>query len=166
MIKNSLPLLTLFAALGCGLMGGLLFAFSNFVMKALMQQSAANGIATMQAINVLIINPLFLLIFIGTALSCLALAVMSLMRWSQPGAAMLLTGSVIYLIGTLIVTMAFNVPLNNALVALSAPSADAAQQWQDYVSAWLRWNHVRAIAALAAAAIFIIAHGQLQTAVS
>ncbi len=166
MFQAALTYITLLAALGSGLIAGLLFIFSNTVMKALSQQSAESGIATMQAINVLIINPLFLLIFIGTALLCLTLAIMSLMRWSQPGAAMLLAGSVIYLLGTLIVTMAFNVPLNNALATLSASSADANTQWQDYVSTWLRWNHVRTIAAITSAALLIIAHGQLQTAVS
>jgi uncharacterized membrane protein len=52
--------LTLAAALGCALLGGLFFAFSNFVMKALMRIPAPSGIAAMQAINVTVLNPLFL----------------------------------------------------------------------------------------------------------
>ena len=51
-----------FATLGCGLMAGLFFAFSNFVMRALCNLSPTKGIATMQSINVTALNPLFLTI--------------------------------------------------------------------------------------------------------
>jgi len=61
-----LPLLTL---LGCGLMAGLFFIFSVCIMKALGQLPPEKGIAAMQFINVVIVNPLFMLVFLGTALT-------------------------------------------------------------------------------------------------
>lgn len=77
--------LTLFAALGCGLMAGLFFAFSTAVMEALARLPAAAGIAAMQSINVAILNPLFLATFLGTGAVCFVLMVVSLLSWRAPG---------------------------------------------------------------------------------
>jgi hypothetical protein len=52
MINNSFLALTLVSVLGCGLIGGVFFAFSTFVMKALASLPPAQGIAAMQSINV------------------------------------------------------------------------------------------------------------------
>jgi uncharacterized membrane protein len=145
---------TFLATLGCGLMAGVFFAFSNFVMKAL---DRTQGIAAMQSINVLVLNPLFLGIFVGTAVACGFLAMYSLLRWQGSGSAYLLAGSALYLLGTFGVTMAFNVPLNNILARIDASKPEAVQAWRSYVVSWTRWNHVRTIAALAAMAGLIIA---------
>lgn len=75
------------AALGCGLMAGTFFAFSVFVMPALKRLLAPQGIAAMQSINITVINPLFMLVVMGMALLCLAVAVAAFFGWKQPGAA-------------------------------------------------------------------------------
>lgn len=64
--------LTVAAALGSGLIAGVFFAFSNFVMKALSRVPSAEGLAAMQSINVMVLNPLFLGVFMGTAALCAA----------------------------------------------------------------------------------------------
>jgi uncharacterized membrane protein len=144
--------LKLLAAVGCGLIAGVFFAFSTFVMKALAQRPPAQGIAAMQAINITVINPLFLTGFLGTGAACFFLAVSSLLKWNQPDATYLLVGSLLYLVGTLLVTMVFNVPLNNALATVEPDNTDGVNLWANYLSNWTLWNHVRTIAALAAAA--------------
>jgi uncharacterized membrane protein len=149
--------LTLFAALGCGLMAGFFFAFSACVMNALARLPPAHGIAAMQSINVAVINPWFLAAFLGTATACVLLAVSSLFGWHKPGAVYLLVGSLFYLVGTVSVTMVFNVPQNDALAAVDPASADGARLWDGYVTRWTAWNHVRTAAALAAAASLTIA---------
>ena len=101
--------MTVLAAVGSGLMAGLLFAFSNFVMKALTRLPPEQGMAAMQLINVTIINPVFLLLFLGTAVLCAVLALYSVLQW-QSTTVWLLVGCVLYLVGTVGVTMAFNVP--------------------------------------------------------
>jgi hypothetical protein len=68
-----------------------------------------------------------------------------------------LIGSLLYLVGTILVTMFFNVPRNNALAAVDPTSSNGARLWIDYVVNWTAWNHVRTIAALAAAALLTIA---------
>ena len=130
------------AVLGCGLMAGVFFAFSVFIMKALAALPPAQGIAAMQSINVVVINPWFLGVFLGTGVVCLCLAVSSLLAFDRPGAACLLAGCLLYLIGTVGVTMAFNVPLNNALAAVDPASAEAPRIWTGYVRSWTAWNTV------------------------
>lgn len=148
--------LKLLSVLGCGLIAGVFFAFSSFVMKGLAQQPPAQGIAAMQSINITVINPGFMGVFLGTGLVCFALAILSLLRWHQPEAVFVLVSSVLYLVGTFWVTIAFNVPLNNALAIADPNSPTGASLWAKYLSDWTLWNHVRTIAAIAAAALLTI----------
>jgi uncharacterized membrane protein len=148
---------TLFAALGCGLIAGVFFAFSAFVMKALARLVPSAGIAAMQSINVVVINPLFLGVFVGTALASLLAVIAALFRWHEPGSVYLLIGALLYVAGTFPVTIVFNVPWNNRLAAVSADNPESANVWANYVVKWTAWNHVRTVAALAAAAAFTLA---------
>ncbi|MEH2026014.1 anthrone oxygenase family protein [Nostoc sp.] len=150
-VDNLRFLLTLLTALGCGLVAGVFFAFSTFVMNALARLQPKEGIIAMQSINITAINPLFMVALFGTAVACIFLAVSSVLKWHQPGAAYLLIGSLLYLIGTILVTIAFNVPLNDALAIAKPDSTEGANLWARYLINWTFWNHVRTIAALAAA---------------
>ncbi len=129
MIDRLMLVLTFLAALGCGSMAGFFFAFSACVMGALARLPAAQGIAAMQSINVVVINRLFLGTFFGTAVFCLLVAIAALLMWGRPGTIPVLAGSVLYLIGTILVTVRFNVPLNDELAAADANSAEAASLW-------------------------------------
>lgn len=149
--------LTFVSALGSGLIAGFFLAFSIVVMKSLAQQPPPQGIAAMQSINIVVINPMFMSAFFGTAAACLMLTVSTFFRWQRPGTAYLLTGSLLYLVGTILVTILFNVPRNNALAAVDSTSPEGANVWANYLSSWTAWNHVRTIAALAAAVLFTIA---------
>jgi uncharacterized membrane protein len=151
-----LLILKIASTLGCGLTAGVLFAFSSFIMNALARLPPAQGIAAMQFINVTVVNPSFFGVFFGTAVICLYLAVRSVLSWGQPDASLMLAGSLLYIVGTILVTIAFNVPLNNALAAVQPESAEGATLWATYLSSWTAWNHVRTLAALAAAASFTI----------
>jgi uncharacterized membrane protein len=157
MINKLLFALTLVSALGCGLVGGAFFAFSTFIMNALARLPAAQGIAAMQSINVTVINPLCGVAFLGTAAACVVLAVSSLLRWREPGAVYVFAGSLLYLVGVILVTRLFNVPQNDALAAVAPPSAEGARLWSDYLSSWTAWNHVRTVASLVAAALLTVA---------
>ncbi len=147
------PVLTLISAVGAGLVAGIFFAFSTFVMKALDRLPPAQGIAAMQSINVTVINPMFMTAFFGTAVGCVILVISSLLGWHRPGAVFLLVGSLLYLFGTILVTIVFNVPRNDALAAVEPASAEGGRLWAGYVAGWTAWNHVRTAAALVAAAL-------------
>jgi uncharacterized membrane protein len=157
MIDDVLFGMTLLTALGCGLIAGVFFAFSSFIMNALARLPTKAGIAAMQSINVAVINPLFLGVFVGTAAACLLVMIFALARWPSPGAIWLLVGGGLYLVGSFLVTVVFNIPMNNALAAVESSDADGASQWTRYLTNWTAWNHVRAAAALAAAAALSIA---------
>ena len=150
-------LLTLVALLLCGLMAGVFFAFSSFVMHGLSRLPPAQGIAAMQAINVAALRPPFLSAFLGGAVACLLLAAASVWNRHLPGAPYRFAGSVLYLVGTFGVTAAFNVPRNEALAAVHADSADGAAHWSRFLAGWTAWNHVRTVAALAATALLGVA---------
>jgi uncharacterized membrane protein len=54
-----------------------------------------------------------------------------------------------------VVTMLFNVPLNNALAAVDPAGLDGGLIWTGYVSNWAFWNHVRMFASVIASALFV-----------
>jgi uncharacterized membrane protein len=156
-MDSALFVLTFVAALGCGLMAGAFFAFSSFVMQALGRLAPAAGIAAMQSINIVVINRLFLGVLFGTGALCLVLAVMAPMALPWPGTAWSVAGSVLYVVGNVVVTMVGNVPLNNALAAARPESAEGAELWARYLVRWTAWNHVRTVTGIAATACFILA---------
>ena len=145
------------AAVGCGVMAGVYFAFSAFVMVALDRVGQAQAIAVMNAINIVIVKSPFMPVFLATTLASAALAVMALLRWNQSAALVMLAGGVLYVFGMFIVTVACNVPLNDALAAVDPSGPAAAEVWARYLKDWTFWNHVRTVASMAACALFIAA---------
>ena len=148
--------LALAGALGSGLIAGVFFAFSAFVMKALRHLPAAEGVAAMQTINAVIVRTWFIAVFIGTAAVCVLAAIAALFYWPTASAAWQMVGSVAYLVGSFGVTIRFNVPHNNALAQLNAATSDLEHRWADYATSWSAWNHLRTIASLFASAAFTL----------
>jgi uncharacterized membrane protein len=154
---NIAAALTFTAAIGCGLVAGIFFAFSSFVMAALGRLPSDHGIAAMNAINVTVINPGFFLAFFGTAIVCLAAVAASAFRWSAMGSTLVVAAAVIYLLGCIGVTMLRNVPLNNALAAVAPGTPEAVALWTRYLDEWTMWNTVRTAASGLSAVLFTLA---------
>jgi uncharacterized membrane protein len=155
-----LTLVPVLLAVGAGLVAGVFFAFSTFVMKALSQLPSEQGVAAMQRINIVVMNPVFLGLFVGTALIAGISGVGAVLSWGSFRSALLLAAGVLYVAGCFGVTVAFNVPRNERLARLQPGSAEASAYWQVYLQEWVLWNHVRTVASLAsaAAATFSLAH--------
>lgn len=150
-----IPALAFAAAIGSGLMAGLFFTFSVCIMQALSRLPPEQGIAAMNAINVVIQNPIFLSAFMGTALLGLALIVVAFISGGE-GRWLLAAGGLVYVVGVLLVTIVFNVPMNDALGA-AAPGQAAIELWQQrYLTDWVWWNHVRTFASIGSLALFIL----------
>jgi uncharacterized membrane protein len=149
--------LTLASALGCGLSAGVFFAFSSFVMPALNRLAPAQSIRTMNSINKLAVTPVFMTALFGTALACAVLGVWAVTSWGERPAAFALAGCALFLVGAIVVTIAANVPLNDALMKVDPEATDAATRWSSYLSDWTPWNHVRAATAIAASGLLIAA---------
>jgi uncharacterized membrane protein len=76
-----------------------------------------------------------------------------------------LAGAVLALL-PLVVTVGFNVPLNDRLAALDPSTLSVAELnvvWQDYFHSWMRWNHVRTATALLGSVLMLagLRSGQL-----
>jgi len=77
-----------------------------------------------------------------------------LMNGIIPATMFFISGAVFYIVGTFLVTMFGNVPLNNQLAAVSATDPGAVKLWEHYLDRWTMWNHVRTVAALLATLLF------------
>jgi len=157
MINQAIFVLAFVAAIGCGLVAGIFFAFSSFVMAALGRIPAEQGVTAMQSINVVVINRSFFLAFFGTGLVCLALVVGSYFWWDGLSGQLILAAGLIYLVGCIGVTMVCNVPLNNALAAVQPGTSEAASLWANYVDKWTTWNTVRTVAPTASMILLVAA---------
>ncbi len=144
------------AILGSAIIGGVFFAFSSFVMKALSHISSREGIVAMQSINVVVLNPSFLGTFIGTALVSVLMAVLAIAGRGVSAAPWFLAGALFYVVGTFLVTGLGNVPLNNRLAAVSVADPDAARVWEHYLDRWTMLNTIRTGAAAVAALLFTL----------
>lgn len=152
MSEDWMYVLTLATALGCGVVAGVFFAFSTFVMQGLARAPVPHGIAAMQSINIWALTPVFMTVLFGTGAAAALLGVAALRSLAEPRSVWLLAGSLLYILGVIVVTMVCNVPRNNRLAKVDPASEEGARVWADYVVTWTRWNHVRTVTALAAAA--------------
>ncbi|MGZ8750571.1 MAG: anthrone oxygenase family protein [Pseudonocardia sp.] len=148
------------AALGSGVVGGVLYGFSAFVMRGLDATQPGSAVAAMQEINRAAPRAPLMVPLLGTALLCVLLAVRAArdLRGGDAGTSSwwVLAGCALYLVA-FVITAAYHVPRNDALMSVDAAGADAAAAWRDYAGAWARMNHVRAAAAIASSASFMVA---------
>lgn len=157
MIDQAITVLTFAAAIGCGLVAGIFFAFSSFVMPALGRVPSEHGIPVMQSINVVVINRSFMTAFLGTAALSIALAAGSYFWWEKASGKLILVASLTYLVGVVGVTRIFNIPLNVALAQIEPGAAHAADVWAHYLDRWTFWNTVRTVLPAASMFLFILA---------
>ncbi|WP_395352402.1 DUF1772 domain-containing protein [Variovorax sp. UC122_21] len=145
-----LTALVLAGALSSALVAGMFYAFSSFIMAALARVPPAEGMRAMNAINVTVITPSFMVLFMGTAVLGIGLAIWSLFSIAQTDSQLVLLGALLYLVGCFGVTMVFNVPLNDQLAA-----APTEVPWHSYLETWTLWNSVRTAAATLSSAVLV-----------
>jgi uncharacterized membrane protein len=138
---------------------GMMYVFSTFVMRGLDRTGPVQAITAMRGINAVAnTSRAFLLVYFGAAVLAAALGVVAAVQLHQPGSWYLLAGAVFGVLAA-VITMAFNVPLNNHLDGVDPAGlsvADAAREWQAYLSTWTAWNHVRTATAFVGAALMLI----------
>lgn len=147
--------------LGSSLIAGIFFAFSSFIMKALARLPSHEGIAAMQSINVVVLNPFFLGVFIGTTVVSVLVAALAVYGWGTPSAPFFLAGAVLYIVGTFLLTGLGNVPMNDQLAAISASDPQAIATWEHYLDRWTLLNTIRSVTAAGATLLFTL--GLLQS---
>lgn len=127
------------------IMIGLYFIFSNTIMKSLTQHE--DGADVMVTINKVILNPLFMSLFIVSGLSALYFVAFS-------NGAIRISG-IVFFVGTTSVTMIKNVPLNNQLRD-SNKGVSRNTIWQVYLSNWVFWNHIRSLSAITSGFLMVV----------
>jgi uncharacterized membrane protein len=159
MSTSPFVILTSLAALASAAAGGMMYVFSTFVMRGLDRTEPVEAITAMRGINAEAnSNPAFLLAYFGAAMLAVAVGVYAVIQLRQPGSWVVLVGAVFGILAA-IITMVFNVPLNNHLDAVNPvglSAADAAREWQAYLTPWINWNHVRAATSFIGAALMLI----------
>ena len=141
--------LTAATTVGSGLLAGVFFAFSAFVMSGLRRVPEPGGAAAMRSINVTAQHPPLMTALFGVSALCVVMIVRALATWSRPGAAWLLVGAALTIIGALGVTVAVNVPLNDRLAAGTVT-------WSRFLAGWDPANHARTVLCLAGCAVLLV----------
>jgi uncharacterized membrane protein len=144
----------LLGLLASALMAGFFYAYSVSVMRGLDATDPLAAALAMRNINALIRTPVFFFGFFGALAFPLVAALLVPQR---PVMLLALAGAVTYGIGAFAVTIAINVPMNDALAAATPTVENAATLWRDYTGRWTRWNHVRTLASIIAFALLTTA---------
>ncbi len=150
--------LTLLAATAAtALLAGTFYAFDVAVVPGLARADPRGAVGTMQSINVAIVNPWFMLSFLG---SPALIAVTLLVRVLEGAPGLTVAGTAVAL-GLVVVALALtarlHIPLNDTLAAAGSPEAltDPADVLGRYLRPWARWNRARTLSTLAATVVLV-----------
>ncbi len=153
-MRLALLVLTLLAS---ALAAGFFYAYHWTAMPGLAAADSRTAIVAMQSINRVVVNPVFAFSFFGTLGFGLLTTIVLFVMGPLSAAWCALAGTLLYGVGTFLVTVAFNVPLNQQLAAVSADGAAAAETWRAFFEPWMRGNLVRTLAAGGAFLAFVAA---------
>ncbi|WP_245564527.1 anthrone oxygenase family protein [Nocardia testacea] len=149
---------TSLAALASAGVGGMNYVFSTSVMRGLDSTGPITAITAMRGINAdANTNPAFLLGYFSATILALVVGVITVARLNQAGSWWVPAGVIFVLLGA-VITMVFNVPLNNHLDTVNPDGlsvADAAREWQAYFSTWTAWNHARTVTGFVGAVLLL-----------
>ncbi|MFY0690478.1 MAG: DUF1772 domain-containing protein [Paracoccaceae bacterium] len=144
------------AILAYALVAGVFLAFSDFIMRSLALTGGSGGVEAMQAINREVFRWIFMTLFLGMAAGSVAIAAYSWLKIDSPAGTLIVAAALIYLVGCFGVTVFFNVPMNEALAGMYAPSEATREYWlQTYVPRWTFWNSIRTVASFLSAALLL-----------
>jgi len=136
------------AALSSGLIAGVYFAFSGFIMQVFREIDTTQSIAAMNSINKIILRSLFMPLFFGSSLVSVLLIIAAFANWDEAGSELMLVAGAVYFVGMFVCTVLFNVPLNNTLARVDPDSVNAHHVWSHYLKTWTNWNHLRTVSSL------------------
>lgn len=151
-------ILSQFSIIAYALVGGVLLAFSDFIMRSLNTANSPGGIEVMQVINREVIKWLFMTLFLGMAAISVVIIGYAYVNLEGPVAMLIMLAAGLYIVGVFGVTVVFNVPLNNQLDGMEFTSQAALDFWtKRYLPNWTFWNSLRTFASVLAASIYMFA---------
>lgn len=143
-----MPALYAFSLLSLLLSGAIFGFFYAWVCSTMWGLDAADpaiAISAMQAMNASVRNVVFAPAFFGTPFVLIVAAMLAWFCRLKAAAVIFASAGLLYLFGGMMLTLAVNVPMNEALAAVSIPNdaAEARRIWEDYSGPWQFWNAVR-----------------------
>ena len=137
------------AVLLTGISAGVFFTYQNSVLPGLSALDDRAFAKAMNSMNRAILNPAFMLFFIGSMVALAAAAIVGFVTGAILPGWLFAAAAVVYQVGVIFVTGGVNVPLNNAL----AKDNDR----RTFEPRWVRWNSVRTLSAIVAFALAVAA---------
>lgn len=140
--------MSLLSLLCVGAIFGFFYAWVCSTMWGLDAASPEVAIAAMQAMNASVRNAVFFPAFFLTPAFLAATALIAATSGRRASALWFGAAGATYVVGAFLVTVVFNVPMNEALALAAIPeeTGAAARIWRDYSQPWQFWNVVRTIA--------------------
>lgn len=145
------------ASTASSLVAGVFLSFSDFTMRSLQLATPEAGSQAMQILNREVFRSIFIVLLIGMSVISAVIGVATYLVPPSVASALIIAGSLCYVLGVFLVTMLGNVPKNNRLAALSDGGAEAQDYWPMYYSGWMFWNHVRTFFSFITAVLYIVA---------
>lgn len=146
------------STIACGLVAGVFLTFSDFVMRSLDVAKTSAGVEVMQVINREVFKSVFITLLLGWSVISALMFVYAWINLVGVAAQLVMVGSAVYVIGVFVVSMVFNVPMNNRLDVLQFSGSEAASYWNaTYMPRWTFWNYIRAISSAISATCFMVA---------
>lgn len=155
-MSTTVFLLLQVSILAYAVVAGVFLAFSDFIMRALAITGGVGGVEAMQVINREVFRWIFMTLFLGMAGLSLVIAGYAWIGLNGSAGFLILLAALVYLVGCFGVTVAFNVPMNQALAGMELSSEATRDYWlQTYVPRWTFWNSVRTGSAALSAALLL-----------
>ncbi len=149
-------LVFILSTLSTGLVAGLMYAYSCSINPGLGRLTDHEYLTAMQSINRAILNPLFFMTFMGTLV---LLPVSAWLSYDTSRFGYFLAATIVYAIGVFGVTIAGNVPLNEALdkfnIGTASPEQLSAQR-SLFEQKWNMFHAIRTVANVLSALLAIL----------
>ena len=147
-----IDILLVIIILQIGLTSGLLFIFAFAVNPGLARLSEEEYFRAMKYINIVILNPIFFLVFMGPLIT---MPLLTYMSWNDSSMFILIPiSTILYLLGVLLITTIKNVPLNNKLEKLNSNEFKGVFIW--YRKPWNFWHNIRTFLGMISFLLLII----------
>ena len=156
-----IQLAVLLSALLCSLVAGLVLTFAIVVMPGIRTLGERDFLKSFKAVDRVIQNnqPVFMLIWIGSALVLLVSTVLGLWHLDGLDRVLLVVACAIYVFGVHVPTVMINIPLNNRLQSQDLDTmTDTAvhEAVGSFEPRWLRWNVIRTVIAIVTTVLLLV----------
>jgi uncharacterized membrane protein len=137
-------------------MAGLFYSWSISVTPGLAKINDENYLTTFQSMNRAILNPAFLIIFMGLVILLILLSYLSYNSTEPAQFWYILSAAVLYITGVMAVTIFGNVPMNNTLELLQIESMNLEQMASFRLGFESKWNKLNMIRTICSSLSFIL----------